>query len=45
MTWTRQRIAELEQAYIQDRAKGLLTQTQLLNLLHRLDRIAQTIHA
>jgi hypothetical protein len=45
MTWTRQRLSELEQTYIQDRAKGLLTKVQLLRLLHRLDRISSTLNA
>ena len=42
-TWNRDRIQQLQDVYIQDRSKGLLTQVQLLRLLHRLDRISSTL--
>lgn len=43
-TWTLDRIQQLEATYIQDRSKGLLTQVQLLRLLHRLDRISASLN-
>jgi hypothetical protein len=42
--WSHERLQELETVYIQDRAKGLLTQVQLLRLLHRLDRISASLN-
>lgn len=44
-TWTPARLQELEAVYIQDRSKGLLTEAQLLRLLHRLDRISAARNA
>ena len=38
--YTTQELKELEATAIRDRQRGLLTQTQLLNIIHRLDRIS-----
>lgn len=43
-TWTLDRLKALEEIYIKDRARGLLTLEQLNNMLYRLDRIAATLH-
>ena len=38
--YTTQELKDLEATAIRDRQRGLLTQTQLLNIIHRLDRIS-----
>ena len=40
MMYTTQELKELEATAIRDRQRGLLTRTQLLNIIHRLDRIS-----
>ena len=43
VTRTHTALKELELIYLEDYKKGLLTRTQLLNILHRLDRISSTL--
>ena len=43
MRYTPQQLKNLEHTYLKDYERGLLTRTQLLNMLHRLDRISHLI--
>lgn len=43
MKYTQHKLKELEALYLSDYKRGLLSRTQLLNLIHRLDRISNTI--
>jgi hypothetical protein len=40
MMYTTQELKDLEATAIRDYQRGLLTKTQLLNIIHRLDRIS-----
>ena len=43
MKYTSQQLKELEQLYLKDYKRGLLTRRQLLNMIYRLDRISNTL--
>lgn len=43
MRYTPQQLKNLELTYLKDYERGLLTRTQLLNMLHRLDRISHIV--
>lgn len=45
MNWDRDKLKHLEQQYIRDHKRGLLTNSQLLNMVHRLDRISARLGA
>jgi hypothetical protein len=47
MNWVKSHddIRELEKQYIRDHKRGLLTNSQLLNMIHRLDRISARLGA
>jgi division protein CdvB (Snf7/Vps24/ESCRT-III family) len=48
MNWVKynhDRLKDLEQQYLKDHKRGLLTNSQLLNMIHRLDRISARLGA
>lgn len=43
INYTQQSLKQLEEQALHDHRRGLITRTQLLNIIHRLDRISHSL--